>query len=150
MKLKRIGMLSVGLALAMAHSVQAQQMADRAHSVATTYVTFPAAIDPDHLHRHVLMQRGSRLYHRPQIVMRQMIRSRAAGDVEQVILVDAASVITRLPGETLVVEPDGSKWRLSPVAAVRHGERLYKYVVIPPNVPVPDYLRSVRPDVDVR
>lgn len=96
------------------------------------------------------MKVGSRLYFRPQLVIRQLIRSRAAGVVEQAILVDAASTITRLGGETLVVEPDGSKWHPSPIATVERSARAYKYVVVDPESPMPDYFRSARPDVYVR
>lgn len=117
---------------------------------AVAYVDFPAAIDPGRTHRHIAMKVGSRLYYRPQLVIRQLIRSRTSGVVEQAILVDAASTITRLGGETLVVEPDGSKWRLSPVATIQRGAGAYKYVVIDPDVPLPGYLRSRPADVFVR
>jgi hypothetical protein len=96
------------------------------------------------------MRVGSRVYYRPAIVMRQVIRSRSAGVMEQAFLVDAASTITRLRGETFVVEPDGTKWHLSPIVVIDRSARSYKYVVVPPDVAVPAYLKPVPPDVYAR
>jgi hypothetical protein len=126
------------------------QPTDAGAAPGVAYVDFPATIDPDHSHRHVAMKLGSRVYYRPGITIRQVIRSRSAGVVEQAVLVDAASTITRLRGETFVVEPDGSKWHLSPVATIDHSGRSYKYVVIPPGAPLPDYLKAVPADVYAR
>jgi hypothetical protein len=63
---------------------------------------------------------------------------------------NAESTITRAPGETLIVEPDGAQWHLSPNVRIERGSGSYKYIVILRDTAMPSYLRAAAPDIDVR
>jgi hypothetical protein len=116
----------------------------------TRYVDFPRRIDPSGTHKHIPLRAGSVLFGRQEIVIHQIIVDRKGHSVDDAYIIDAASSITRLRGETLVVEPDGTTWHLSASARVDRTSPAWGHVVIPPGKPIPAYLQSSKPDIDLR
>lgn len=116
------------------------------------YVDFPASIDPLGEHRHVPLEVGSRVYLRRSLRVRELSRTSGGLTFEHTEAVDAASRITRLPNDTLVVEPDGTQRRFTADAVIDRSDpsRNFRIVVIPPDVPIPAYLRDAKPVIVVR
>jgi hypothetical protein len=116
------------------------------------YVDFPARIDPFGTHKHVPLAVGSRVYFRPSVRVHEMSTGPDGRTFEQSETVDAASRVTRLANETLIVEPSGSEHHFAANAIVDPPDpsRNFTIIVIPPDKPVPAYLRGMKPDLEVR
>jgi hypothetical protein len=150
MRMRTLWLLVIPLMTTMPLGASAKDSAEPTSAGNIRFVDFPLRIDPYGQYKHIPMQLGSRLFFRPGILARQTLTSRQGKRVEQVFVLDGESFITRAPGETLIVEPDGTKWHLSPRVQIERSTRSYKYVVIPPDRPLPQYLRSVGADIEVR
>ena len=116
------------------------------------YVDFPARIDPFGTHKHVPLEVGSRVYFRASVRVHQISTNPDGRTFEQSETVDAASRVTRLANETLVVEPSGVERHFAVDAIVDPPDPSHDFtiVVIPPGRRVPAYLRNVKPDIVVR
>lgn len=114
------------------------------------YIDFPASIDPKGSHKHIALARGSRLYARPQIVIHQIVTDPQGRSVDDAYVVDADAVISHSATETLVVEPDGTKWHLSPSARVDSAVQAWNYIVVKRAHPVPTFLRTKKPDIEIQ
>lgn len=138
--------------LGVASATQEPDAAPQSPAPEVRYVDLPARLDPLGTHKHVALQVGSRVYVRSGIRIREISSGPDGRTAEHSEELDAASRITRLPGETLVVEPDGTKRHFAVDAIIDRSEpaRNYTIVIIPPGRPVPAYLRAVKPDLEVR
>jgi hypothetical protein len=114
------------------------------------FVDFPSRIDPHGTHKHVAMRVGSVLFARRDVVAHETLTGRDGHAVDMAYPIDAESSITRLPGETLIVEPDGTTWHLSPTTRIDRSGEWWRHIVIPPGNPIPAYLRASKPDIDLR
>ncbi len=116
------------------------------------YVAFPPRIDPFGTHKHVPLEVGSRVYFRPSVRVHQFATAPDGRRFEQSETVDAASRVTRLANETLVVEPSGVERHFAVDAIVDPPDPSHDFmiVVLSPGRPVPAYLRNVKPDIVVR
>jgi hypothetical protein len=116
------------------------------------YVDFPARVDPFGTHKRVALEVGSRVYFRPGVRVHQIASAPDGRRFEQSETVDAASRVTRLANETLVVEPSGAERHFSVGAIVDPPDPSHDFtiVVIRPGTPIPAYLRDVKPDIVVR
>jgi hypothetical protein len=116
------------------------------------FVDFPPRIDPQGTHRHYPLAVGSLVFFRQGMRVREVSRDPKGESVESSRSIDAESTVTRLPDETLIVEPDGTRLHLQPDAIIDRSEpsRNYEIIIVPPGRMVPAYLKSVKPDFIVR
>jgi hypothetical protein len=113
------------------------------------YAEFPPRFNAQGAHKHLPFVHGTRFYRRPEMLVHDVSVDAQEHSTDATYAVDAESVVTRLPGETVIVEPDGRTWHFKPTVTVDRNTAAWRYAVVRRGYPVPGYLLAKQPDVEL-